>query len=227
MTFGEKVAVLRKNKGLTQEELGAQLRLSEQSIQKWERGIEIPEISVVLSLSKLLGVSVDLLIDDDKELVLVASKREDPTPAVQRRRLTYGQLRNRKVIPLSILLPVTIATYVFAFLLLFLENTTYALISLILFLASPVLLVFTVILITINIKRYTFNDHEIAVYAGASKHYLVVDGYVHDFYESIGFLKDKYLKATVDGKEVVATLTWSNSISLKIDGNAVFPGRRR
>lgn len=38
-----------------------------------------------------------------------------------------------------------------------------------------------------------------------------------------GIIKDRYLKGKVDGKEVVMTLTWSNNVTIKVDGETIFP----
>ena len=58
MTVGERIAQLRKEHTLSQEELGEQLNVSRQAIYKWERNASLPEIEKLIALSKLFGVSV-------------------------------------------------------------------------------------------------------------------------------------------------------------------------
>lgn len=67
--IGERLLRLRKEKGLTQEEVGARLSLSPQSVSKWENGTSLPEIDTLGKLADLYGVSTDYLLgrDDAKE----------------------------------------------------------------------------------------------------------------------------------------------------------------
>lgn len=60
MTVGERIAQLRKEHTLSQEELGEQLNVSRQAIYKWERNASLPEIEKLIALSKLFGVSVGI-----------------------------------------------------------------------------------------------------------------------------------------------------------------------
>ncbi len=62
MTLGEKVAACRREKGLTQEELGAMLGVSPQAVSKWENDISAPDISLLLPLADILGVTTDELL---------------------------------------------------------------------------------------------------------------------------------------------------------------------
>ncbi len=66
MTLGEKIANLRKNKKMTQEELAGHLNISGQAISKWENDLSIPDISVLIELSELFNVSLDELLKDKK-----------------------------------------------------------------------------------------------------------------------------------------------------------------
>lgn len=62
--FGKKVAVLRKEKGLTQSELAQKLNVSNKAVSRWETGEGFPEITILPSLAKELGVTVDDLLND-------------------------------------------------------------------------------------------------------------------------------------------------------------------
>lgn len=61
-TIGQRIANLRKEKGLTQEELAVKLDLSAQAVSKWENDISCPDIMLLPKLSAILGVSVDSLL---------------------------------------------------------------------------------------------------------------------------------------------------------------------
>ena len=68
MTVGEKIKALRKEKGLTQTELGEKLGVQKNAVSKWETGRvdDIPG-SKIRAMAALFGVSPAHLIDDDEE----------------------------------------------------------------------------------------------------------------------------------------------------------------
>ena len=66
MKFNEKLIKLRKETGMSQELLGYELNVTRQTISKWELGISTPEMDKLIEISKLFGVSVDELINDEK-----------------------------------------------------------------------------------------------------------------------------------------------------------------
>lgn len=67
MTTGEKLAVLRKKKGLTQDQLSEILKVSRQSVSRWEMDVAFPETEKLIKLSKLLECSIDFLLNDDMQ----------------------------------------------------------------------------------------------------------------------------------------------------------------
>lgn len=64
ITIGEKIAKLRKEKGLTQSQLAEMISISNKTISRWETGEGYPEISLLVPLAKALGVSTDYLLKD-------------------------------------------------------------------------------------------------------------------------------------------------------------------
>ncbi len=64
MTLGEKIRYARKSCGLSQEQLSQKMCVSRSAIAKWETDKGIPDIENLKILSRLLGVSVDALLDD-------------------------------------------------------------------------------------------------------------------------------------------------------------------
>lgn len=64
MTTGEKLALLRKKKGITQEELSEILNVSRQSVSRWEMDAAFPETDKLIKLSKLFECSIDFLLND-------------------------------------------------------------------------------------------------------------------------------------------------------------------
>ncbi len=66
MVFSEKLQILRKNKGFTQEALSEKLGVSRQAVAKWEAGQVYPDIFNLIRISELLNVSVDYLVKDQE-----------------------------------------------------------------------------------------------------------------------------------------------------------------
>ena len=71
MEFSEKFQQLRKQKGLTQEELANALFVSRTAVSKWEQGKGYPSIESLKAISVLFGVSVDELLKSE-EILLIA-----------------------------------------------------------------------------------------------------------------------------------------------------------
>ena len=61
-TFGEFLAAQRKEKGYTQKELAARLFVSDKAVSKWERGLSMPDISLLMPLADILDVTVTELL---------------------------------------------------------------------------------------------------------------------------------------------------------------------
>ena len=67
MTFGEKLQLLRKSKGMSQEQLAAQAAVSRQAVSKWELGESNPDLENIIQLSNIFGVTTDYLLKDEKQ----------------------------------------------------------------------------------------------------------------------------------------------------------------
>ena len=61
--FGTFVAELRKEKGLMQKELAEKLYVSDKAVSKWERGLSIPDVALLVPLAEILGVTVTELLE--------------------------------------------------------------------------------------------------------------------------------------------------------------------
>lgn len=60
--IGNKISICRQNKNMTQEELARRLGVTSQAVSKWERGLSLPDISVVKSICDILDISADYLL---------------------------------------------------------------------------------------------------------------------------------------------------------------------
>ncbi len=67
MTMGEKIAKLRKEHNLTQEQFAEIINVSRQSVSKWELGTTYPDTEKLIRISKLFDCSLDYLLKDEIE----------------------------------------------------------------------------------------------------------------------------------------------------------------
>lgn len=67
MKLSDKILLLRKKQGLSQEALAEKLNVSRQAISRWEMGSAQPDAANILQLSKLFDVTADYLLNDDYE----------------------------------------------------------------------------------------------------------------------------------------------------------------
>ena len=61
-SIGERLLALRMQKGMTQEELAEYLKVSRQSVSKWELNKTLPDVDKMVPLADLYGVSMDHLV---------------------------------------------------------------------------------------------------------------------------------------------------------------------
>ena len=84
MTFGEKVQSLRKQKGMSQEELAEKLSVTRQTISKWELDQSTPDLEFIAQLSDILGATTDYLIknvsEESAENINEKSNADDKAP---------------------------------------------------------------------------------------------------------------------------------------------------
>ena len=77
-TIGNRIQRFRKEKGLTQEELAAQLGVSSQAVSKWENDASCPDISLLPQLCRVLGITADELLtgkNDEVRLLPVDQRK--------------------------------------------------------------------------------------------------------------------------------------------------------
>ena len=61
MILGNKIAELRKEKGMTQEALATELGVSNQAVSKWEANQSCPDIQLLPQIADIFGVTIDCL----------------------------------------------------------------------------------------------------------------------------------------------------------------------
>ena len=90
MEFHEKLQELRKNKGLTQEELAEALYVSRTAVSKWESGRGYPSIDSLKEISKYFAVSIDDLLSG--ETLLFLAEKENKSAIRSMCSLLFGLL---------------------------------------------------------------------------------------------------------------------------------------
>lgn len=77
--FGIKLNKLRKQRGLTQQELASQLNYSDKAISKWERGESVPDSYTLYLIADFFSVSIDNLLSDKEDISVGEFKELDKT----------------------------------------------------------------------------------------------------------------------------------------------------
>jgi len=90
MEFNEKLQELRKQKGLTQEELAEILFVSRTAVSKWESGRGMPSIDSLKAVSKFFTVTLDDLLSNEE--LLVIAEDDQKKKEIHLRDMVYGLL---------------------------------------------------------------------------------------------------------------------------------------
>lgn len=98
MNIGNKIRELRKQRGITQEQLAESIGISFQAVSKWENNIALPDITLVPVLASYFGVSMDELFDfnlkEIEQAVRIITEKayqyRESNPAESRRILEEG-----------------------------------------------------------------------------------------------------------------------------------------
>lgn len=77
MEFNEKLQQLRKNKGLTQEELAQAIYVSRTAVSKWESGRGYPNIDSLKELATFFSVTVDVLLSPDEIITAAENEKKE------------------------------------------------------------------------------------------------------------------------------------------------------
>ena len=77
MSIGKNIAKYRKAKGLTQEELGAKLGVSNQAVSKWESEVSMPDVMLLPEIATTLNITLDDLYGIAKEPEKISCSADD------------------------------------------------------------------------------------------------------------------------------------------------------
>ena len=116
--LNENIKVLRKSKGLSQEELAVKLHVVRQTISKWEQGLSVPDADMLISLSEAFETPVSMLLGET-----VAETRADDLRVISEKlevinlQLAHGKAARQKAIRWFFILLCAVMAVVFAILL--------------------------------------------------------------------------------------------------------------
>ncbi len=90
--LNENIKVIRKSKGLSQEELAIKLNVVRQTISKWEQGLSVPDSDMLISISEVLETPVSTLLGE----TVIESKVDDLKAISEKLEIINLQLAQRK-----------------------------------------------------------------------------------------------------------------------------------
>ena len=103
MTLGQKIKQLRIKNGLTQKGLAEQVHVTFQTVSKWEKDENEPDVSTLRELAKLFGCSMDYLLSEDEQIEVEIQEEEVSEPVVESKTVIVPPLhvceRCKKEIP--------------------------------------------------------------------------------------------------------------------------------
>ena len=83
MTLGERIASLRKEKGLSQEALGELVGVTRQAVSKWEADKTLPDVNYCVALSRVFEVPLTRLLDlEDEQNDAPADELDECSPSI-------------------------------------------------------------------------------------------------------------------------------------------------
>lgn len=92
VVFAQNLISLRKQMKLTQIELAEKINYSDKAVSKWERGESIPDVTVLMTISSLFGVTLDFLVTEHAEPEVVAEQTSYAKAVKKRNRLLVAAI---------------------------------------------------------------------------------------------------------------------------------------
>ena len=109
--IGNFISKLRKEKGLTQNDVAEKLGVTDKAVSKWERGLACPDISLLIPLSNILGISVNELLLAEKIKDNIPKKKADDA-SLEIIKLSNNKIKENiiknKVLKLIIIIVITL-----------------------------------------------------------------------------------------------------------------------
>lgn len=90
--FAQNLISLRKQMKLTQLELAEKINYSDKAVSKWERGESIPDVTVLMTIASLFGVTLDFLVTEHAEPEIVAEQTSYAKAVKKRNRMLVAAI---------------------------------------------------------------------------------------------------------------------------------------
>ncbi len=75
--IGSFLKELRKEKGMTQEQLAEVLRVTNRSISRWENGVNMPDFDLVITIANYFDIGIEELLDGERKMDMMDQKKEE------------------------------------------------------------------------------------------------------------------------------------------------------
>ena len=92
VVFAQNLIFLRKQMKLTQLELAEKINYSDKAVSKWERGESIPDVTVLMTIASLFGVTLDFLVTEHAEPEIVAEQTSYAKAVKKRNRMLVAAI---------------------------------------------------------------------------------------------------------------------------------------
>ena len=92
VVFAQNLISLRKQMKLTQLELAEKINYSDKAVSKWERGESIPDVTVLMTIASLFGVTLDFLVTEHAETEIVAEQTSYAKAVKKRNRMLVAAI---------------------------------------------------------------------------------------------------------------------------------------
>ena len=102
-TIGQNIARFRKEKGITQEQLSEICGVTPQAVSKWENDNSCPDVTLLKTIARAFGISVDELLDDGQGAVTKLSESKDYKGKLLKIRVTEKDEKVNINVPVSLI----------------------------------------------------------------------------------------------------------------------------
>lgn len=116
--LSENIKMIRKSKGLSQEELAVKLNVVRQTVSKWEQGLSVPDADMLVSISEVFGTPVSTLLGEnvtasaEDDLKIISEKLEIINFQLAQRKIARRKILNWLFIALGALIAIVFAVLV-------------------------------------------------------------------------------------------------------------------
>ena len=104
MTIAEKIHLLRRKNGLSQEQFANIIGVSRQAVSKWEQAVSLPDINSLVKISECFGVSVDCIVKDYLDIEQQQSVKTDDYGCTFLKKLYAEKLKKPFLVMIILLL---------------------------------------------------------------------------------------------------------------------------